>query len=135
MVPAAAAAAFVIVVVVAIESWLVNQSRAAGTKAQGQFRNTEEGEHPPLQTITRRTVRTLVMCVHLHMCTCILLAWCLLRQHKRTESWRLFDTHTVTGPLIHLASAEWCLHNEGQQVPPQVLTGKSTVWWVNLCTT
>jgi hypothetical protein len=65
-------------IVVAVESCLDIQSRAAGAEAQGQFRNTEEGEHPPLETIMRRTVRTLV-CVHLsaQVCICVCVRACL----------------------------------------------------------
>jgi hypothetical protein len=74
MVQAAASTTVIVVVVVAVESWLAILSRAAGAEAQGLFRNTEEGEHPPLETIMRRMVRTLV-CVRLSaqvcMCVCV----------------------------------------------------------------
>jgi hypothetical protein len=48
----------VVVAAAAVGNWAESQLRAAVTEAWGQYRNTEEGEHPLLEAVTRKLVKT-----------------------------------------------------------------------------
>jgi hypothetical protein len=59
------------VVVVIAARWFVCQSKVAVAEAQGQFRNPEEGERQPLETVTRRLEKTVTEDISVCVCVCV----------------------------------------------------------------